>query len=188
MNKQALSALIRKTAFKVNRKLYENCDFVVLHDKEDHKYGFLPEHKPGGLIKDSKRTKGKPYVKNGETIYNVVIDMYEDPRFKDPEGDLADIWVGTREEAEKQLEEIKKGKGGGTHFVRIIDVPKNKKMAQIERTWREIQAEYSKKYGENHHCLKLECIKCGNNTTCRCSTSKALEKGICYYCTGEIER
>ena len=124
MNKQALSALIRKTAFKVNRRLYENCDFVVLHDKEDHKYGFLPEHKPGGLIKDSKRTKGKPYVKDGKTIYNVVIDMYEDPRFKDPEGDLADIWVGTREEAEKQLEEIKKGQGGGTHFVKIIDVPK----------------------------------------------------------------
>jgi len=60
--------------------------------------------------------------------------------------------------------------------------------AQVERTWREIQAEYEEKYGKNHHCLKLECIKCGDQMTCRCSKPKTLEKGICYYCTGEIER
>jgi hypothetical protein len=56
------------------------------------------------------------------------------------------------------------------------------------KTWRNIQAEYETKFGKNHHCLSLECIKCGNTMTCRCSTPKTLEKGICYYCTGEIER
>jgi ATP-dependent DNA ligase len=56
------------------------------------------------------------------------------------------------------------------------------------KTWREIQAEYNLKFGENHHCLKLECTSCDNTMTCRCSQPKILEKGICYYCTGEIKR
>jgi len=55
------------------------------------------------------------------------------------------------------------------------------------KTWREIQADYEKKYGENHHCLKLECIKCGDQMTCRCSKPKTLEKGICPVCSGDIK-
>ena len=121
------------TAFKVNRTLYNMCDYLVLHDKEDHKYGFLPENKPAGLIKDMKgRVKGSPYEKSGEKIYDVVIDMYEDPRHKDPEGDLADIWVGSRKDAEEQVKKIRSGKGGGTHFVKIIDLKKQEKTAYTE--------------------------------------------------------
>jgi hypothetical protein len=56
------------------------------------------------------------------------------------------------------------------------------------KTWREIETEYDAKYGINHHRLSLQCVKCGGATTCRCSTPKTLEKGICYYCTGEIDR
>jgi hypothetical protein len=55
------------------------------------------------------------------------------------------------------------------------------------RTWREIQADYDKKYGKNHHCLKLECLKCGDHMTCRCSKPKTLEKGICPVCSGEVK-
>jgi ATP-dependent DNA ligase len=61
-------------------------------------------------------------------------------------------------------------------------------MTVQSKTWREIEAEYEKKYGKNHHRLALECVKCGGRTTCRCSTPKTLEKGVCYYCTGERQR
>jgi hypothetical protein len=52
------------------------------------------------------------------------------------------------------------------------------------KTWRQIQEEYKDK----PHCLRLECVKCDNTETCRCSKPKTLERGICYYCTGEMER
>jgi mannose-6-phosphate isomerase-like protein (cupin superfamily) len=57
-----------------------------------------------------------------------------------------------------------------------------------EKTWKEIAADYDKKYGKNHHHLKLNCVKCGDTQTCRCSVSKITEKGICPYCTGELKR
>lgn len=55
----------------------------------------------------------------------------------------------------------------------------------VSKTWNQIREEYNKKYGSNHHCLKLECIICGNVTTCRCSKQKILEKGICDSCSEE---
>ena len=50
--------------------------------------------------------------------------------------------------------------------------------AQILK-WSEIEDFYNKKYGKNHHHLRLKCSKCGNEQTCRCSTPKVLEIGIC---------
>jgi len=69
-------------------------------------------------------------------------------------------------------------------------IKKYKKVESSEtpKTWREIEAEYDEKYGINHHRLRLECVRCGGTMTCRCSTPKTLEKGICWYCTGELER
>jgi hypothetical protein len=113
-----ISSFIRRVAYKVVPTIYRMCDYVVLHDQEDHKYVFLPENKPPDLIPDKRgRKKGQPYIKNGQKIYDVVIDMYESTKFKDVTGDMADIWVGTKEEAENQLRQIKRGLGGGSHFI-----------------------------------------------------------------------
>jgi len=50
-------------------------------------------------------------------------------------------------------------------------------------TWNQIQDSYTEKYGENHHHLRLYCLRCGNQLTCRCSASKISEFGICPECS-----
>jgi len=54
-------------------------------------------------------------------------------------------------------------------------------------TWNEIKNYYNKKYGENHHHLKLICTECGNISTCRCSSNKIIEYGICPDCCSSPE-
>lgn len=36
-----------------------------------------------------------------------------------------------------------------------------------------------------HHCLKLLCAVCGDQMTCRCSTPKTEETGVCPSCSGQ---
>lgn len=50
------------------------------------------------------------------------------------------------------------------------------------RLWSEIEKDYEKKLGKNHHHLRLVCIKCGNEQTCRCREPKTTEMGICDEC------
>ena len=120
-----LAQMVR-VGYSVVRPLYQACDFVVIHDQDDHKYVFLPENKPSELRPDPKgRKKGRPYIKGGKKIYDVLIDMFESP-IKGPDGDFADIWVGTKTDAQKQLDAIHSGLGGGTHFVKVVDAPKQK--------------------------------------------------------------
>jgi len=56
-----------------------------------------------------------------EKIYDVNVDMYENPNIKDKTGDNQDVWVvNDLAEAESQLESIKKGKGKGKNFANKI--------------------------------------------------------------------
>jgi len=47
-------------------------------------------------------------------------------------------------------------------------------------SWEEIERKYNQA-GQHHH-LRLVCVKCGNEQTCRCSEAKTIEKGICQSC------
>jgi hypothetical protein len=53
------------------------------------------------------------------------------------------------------------------------------------RPWREIREQYDDK--EHRHHLRLVCDNCGNEETCRCSSPKTTEHGICFEC-GEKQR
>lgn len=53
---------------------------------------------------------------------------------------------------------------------------------KFNRSWSEIQNEYDQKYGENHHHLRLICMKCHNEQTCRCREPKITEIGMCNSC------
>lgn len=48
------------------------------------------------------------------------------------------------------------------------------------RTFREIRAQYAEE--GRHHCLRLVCSRCGDVMTCRCSTPKTEEIGVCLIC------
>jgi hypothetical protein len=54
-----------------------------------------------------------------------------------------------------------------------------------EKTWMEIRKEHAVEHGENSHCLRLECVRCGNTETCRCSKPKITKIGICDRCRPE---
>jgi hypothetical protein len=67
---------------------------VVPHAKGDHKLVFDVAHAPADLRPDpANREKGKPYVKNGNRIYDVELKMMEHPTLKSPDGDPLDVWV-----------------------------------------------------------------------------------------------
>jgi len=109
---------------KVLKFLQKGSDYIVKHQDGDNKYVFLPENKPVDIVPDPKgRMKGSEYKKDGKKIYDVKIDMYEPSDSEQVFGknNAPDIWVGTLEEANAQLEAIKKGEGGGTKFVGIED-------------------------------------------------------------------
>ena len=81
------------------------------------------------------------------------------------------------------------GRGLGEGVGQKYDAKTLKKIgseAPVE-TWRDIEARYIQKYGHNHHHLRLVCVKCGNQQTCRCRNPKVEEHGICPVCTGELE-
>ena len=53
-------------------------------------------------------------------------------------------------------------------------------------TFREIREKEDP--GGTNHDLRLICVKCGGSQTCRCTKPKREFKGVCPYCTGELER
>jgi predicted double-glycine peptidase len=50
------------------------------------------------------------------------------------------------------------------------------------RTWKEIREAYDNALGPNNHHLRLICSNCENTVTCRCSTNKVTEYGLCDKC------
>ena len=52
-------------------------------------------------------------------------------------------------------------------------------------TFNEIEEKYEK--SRLHHHLRLICVKCGKEVTCRCSAPKTKEYGICSECEDKDE-
>lgn len=98
-------------------------DALVFSSKKDHKYIYLKNNPnlPQNLIKDSKRTNGEMYIKNGRRIYPVVVDMFEHPTIMSGDKDLADIWVvDNLDQAQKQLDLMVRS--GAKQFERKIRI------------------------------------------------------------------
>jgi RimJ/RimL family protein N-acetyltransferase len=73
------------------------------------------------LPDDKGRVKGTKYYKNGEFMYNVVLNMGRLPKIG-PQGDMIDVWVGdTFNDFVKQLDEIQMY-DGGTDFRNIKEI------------------------------------------------------------------
>lgn len=69
---------------------------------------------------------------------------------------------------------------------RITKITKITKIASLHpvyKSWKQIQNEEDP-MGHNHD-LRLTCVKCGNEETCRCSKPKRKFFGICGNCMGE---
>ena len=100
---------------------------IVPHAKGDHKLIFLKKDAPKDLLKDKReRTKGQPYKKQGETIYEVKLEMHEHPTLKTVTGETMDVRViDTPAELDAQMKAIAEGKGGGNNFgkPKIVHTP-----------------------------------------------------------------
>jgi hypothetical protein len=89
------------------KDLFKACDAIVFSKTKDHKFIFLKGSEPKGLVPDKKRTKGRPYIKNGRRLYDVVVDMYELPHIISGDNDPADVWVvDSLEQAQQQLDSM----------------------------------------------------------------------------------
>ena len=66
-----------------------------------------------------------------------------------------------------------------TNELELLAIPENK------RTWRMIE-DIMDPDGKQHD-LRLKCVRCGNEQTCRCSKSKRKFLGICNSCYEKIK-
>jgi len=82
---------------------------IVPHAKGDHKIVYLNDLAPADLQDDPKqRTKGEPYLKNDETIYDVIVNMKKHPSLFNTRGETLDVRVIDKpSELTSQLQAIK---------------------------------------------------------------------------------
>lgn len=105
---ESLDHIYEAVEIKSYKDLFEICDAIVYSaQKRDHKFIFLKDNAPPNITPDKFRKKGKPYIKNGRRVYDVVVDMYEMKDVKGGDGMPADIWmVANLKEAQHQLDKI----------------------------------------------------------------------------------
>jgi len=101
--------------------------------------------------------------------YDAVHD--NDPRFT---GTI--IWI---RKVPQSQQPVKAFNLGNTRMTKTAGME-----AVILRTFSSIREEYAKE--GKHHCLRLVCAKCRDVQTCRCSSPKITETGICPDCS-ELE-
>ena len=89
------------------KEVIKICDAVVYSNRKDHKFIFLNGNEPSNITSDSLRKKGKPYIKGGRKIYDVIVDMYEIKNILAGDRKPVDIWVvDDLKQAQKQLQLI----------------------------------------------------------------------------------
>jgi len=87
-----MRSIIKYLTEVINRNI--KSDAVVISKKGDYKYIFLKSNRPTNLLPDPRgRIKGQMYTKKNRKIYPVIVDMFEHPKIKSKDGDLADIWI-----------------------------------------------------------------------------------------------
>ena len=97
---------------------------LVKHDKKNNKV--LLEFDDGKRFSFTTKQvapiqKDAP-KKTKEKIYDVKVDMYENPNIQDKTGDNQDVWVvNNLKEAKEQLKSIKSGLGKGKNFANKIE-------------------------------------------------------------------
>jgi len=105
--------------------LMKDCDAIVYSNKKDHKLIFLKGNEPSNISPDRLRRKGRPYVKSGRRLYDVIVDMYEIKNIKAGDGKPVDIWiVDDFKQGQDQLNKIISG--GAEQFKSKIIINKKK--------------------------------------------------------------
>ena len=107
------------------KDLFKICDAVVYSPQgRDHKFIFLKSNTPSNITPDKLRTKGRPYIKGGKRIYDVVVDMYEIRNVMGGDGMPVDIWVvDNLKQAQHQLDKMIRA--GAKQFHPKILIKKN---------------------------------------------------------------
>jgi hypothetical protein len=89
------------------KDLVKNCDALVYSFKKDHKFIFLKGNEPSNITPDPLRKKGRPYIKNGQRLYDVIVYMYEVKSILAGDKKPADVWVvDSLKQAQDQLQKI----------------------------------------------------------------------------------
>lgn len=77
----------------------------------------------------------------------------------------------------------------GKEPMKMIDPPKSEldllALPETERTWKMIRDALDP--DGSKHDLRLKCVKCGNEETCRCSKPKREFLGVCNDCAGKVQ-
>ena len=108
---------------KADKKLYPDIGrFAEAMEKARDKSIVNNKPDPELFIQNIKKVVGEDQVSGrGKKIYDVKVDMYENPKTKDKTGDFQDVWVvDNLSQAREQLASIKKGEGGGVNFANEI--------------------------------------------------------------------
>ena len=116
---------------KVGKLVKQTKTGVTLKFKDGSRRTFYPDQVAmmPGKEKSSKKkitdklegVKKEP-TKPRETLYDVKVDMYENPNVQDKTGDNQDVWVVKNlKEAKQQLKSIKSGLGKGKNFANKIE-------------------------------------------------------------------
>lgn len=108
----------------------KNCDALVFSRKKDHKFVFIKGNEPSNMTPDPLRQKGKPYIKNGIKIYDVIVEMYEMKNILAGDKMPADVWVvDDLKQAQLQLDKIITS--GARQFMPKLIINKKKNIVEM---------------------------------------------------------